>query len=1106
MSISISLVRRNAFIAGLLAAFTLGAAVFSVQPAAAAEAAAPGWEISSLAVPTNFVPGETSGGYRYEAMVSNIGAAPTDGSPIKIVDTLPAGVVLNGEPDFPLRWEGGSYDMGPSYLGICQVEKPGASTVVTCTVPTRYPWSTTEEPAVLNPGEFLRLKLPVAAPASATEGELLLNEVEVEGGGALSASTTGRNVASSEPAERGFAYFQGGATGLDGQPVSQAGAHPFQYTFNFAVNTKPGIPGGEGEFVPAGGDVKDVRTILPAGVVGNATSTPRCSDQQFVTRQHAELAPYHRELLSCPDGSAIGYVSLSVEGNEFGARVPLYNLVPPRGEPAQFGFPLPGTPASVYIDTEVQTDHGYRIVSTARNNLEAQRVTAVAVTVWGNPADGRHDPLRGSCVAGGSAPFPRSAGTCSSGLTEKPFWRLPTSCGSPLDLQTEFDTWNMRGSFVSAIAPGPVPTGCDRVPFEPALEARPTTLAADSPTGLHADLQVPQPQEPEQLGEADVRDTVVTLPQGIAINPSSANGLDSCSEAQVGYLGKREAEDSFSGGPASCPANSEIGTAEVDTPLIDHPLPGSIYVATPNANPFGSLLAIYVVVDDPQSGVVVKLAGHVEADSSTGRLRTTFAETPQMPFEHFRLDFFGGPGATLRTPQTCGHYSTEATITPWSGTAPISSGNNYSIAQGPDGSSCPLPENSPSFEAGTVSPAAGAYSPLVMRLRREDGTQEFGSVTVSPPPGLLAKLAGVPYCPDSALATAATKTGRSELASPSCPGESSVGTVEVAAGAGPHPFWTQGSAYLAGPYNGAPLSLAVVTPAVAGPYDLGTVVVRVALRIDPVTAQVTAVSDSIPHILQGIPLDIRAVNLKLTRFRFTVNPTNCSPLSIAGTEFSATGEAAPVSQRFQVGECGALGFKPKLDLRLFGKAQRGAHPRLRAILQNRAGDANIARTRVALPHSEFLDQSSLTNVCTRVQYQAGIGGGALCPKNSRYGWAKVWSPLLAKPLTGGVFLRSNGGEREVPDLIVSLNGQIHIDLVGYISHSNDDGIVTTFAHVPDAPVSKFMLVLNGGKHGLIENSDGVCSPGNHVGVNLQAHSGKERNLHPSLRASCGGRR
>jgi len=408
---------------------------------------------------------------------------------------------------------------------------------------------------------------------------------------------------------------------------------------------------------------------------------------------------------------------------------------------------------------------------------------------------------------------------CGGGVED--FLRNPTSCGGPLTVRARLDSYQSPGEFDEAQATlGPI-TGCDLLDFEPTIEVHPTSEAADSPTGLHVDLHVPQNEDPDELATADLREAVVELPTGFTLNPSSANGLAACTPAQFGLTTPvGVAPIHTTAAPAACPDAAKIGTVEIVSPLLDYPLPGGVYVAEPYQNPFGSLLAIYIAVNDPVSGVVVKLAGHVEIGPE-GQLTTTFDENPQLPFDNFRLDFFSGDLAALKTPAVCGDFETTATLTPWSAPEsgpPVSLVDKQTVHAAADGGSCPTSPaaqpNAPRFEAGSESPLAGAFSPFVVRLAREDGSQQFSSLTITPPPGLLGRLAGVPYCADGALAAAAAKSGTEERDAPSCSPASQVGTVVVGAGAGSKPYYVSGKAYLAGPYKGAPLSLAIVTPAV----------------------------------------------------------------------------------------------------------------------------------------------------------------------------------------------------------------------------------------------------------------------------------------------------
>jgi hypothetical protein len=1061
----------------------------SAVPASAATAA-PAWSIRSLAVPTNFIPGGESG--RYELMAVNHGGSATDGSPITFTDTLPIGLEVKGVTlNLRSSLDGtGTHDFGPS---LCNIEKPEAAEIVSCTIPEELP--ETPDPTLVEAGEVLRLVIRVSTPLAAA-GETLTNVAQVQGGGALPASTSSQNEANPEPAAAGFMDFRAALLGPDGLPIGQPGSHPYQYVTSFAVNTRPVAPGAIGEFRPAGGDVKDISVALPPGLIGNPTATSRCTAQQF-NASHTVNTAFGATFTQndCPDGSVVGMVVVQqLEGHGETVPLPLYNLAPPVGMPAQFGFQVLGAP--FYIDTALRTGGDYGVTATLRNTTEVNRVTAADVMVWGVPSDPSHNPVRGSCLNPVPQLFPFSLGSCPAGLVVEPFLRLPTSCEKELPTRIAFDTWTDPGSFVNATSSEPAPVNCAPLDFSPAILATPHTTVADSPSGLRFNLHLPQNNDPNLLAEADLRDAVVTLPVGVTVNPASANGLAGCSPAQI---------DLHGAGPASCPDASKIGSVEIDTPLLDHPVNGAVYVATQNDNPFDSLLAIYIAVDDPQSGVVVKLAGHVVPDPNTGRLTTRFEDNPQLPFEDLTVELFDGPRAPLRTPATCGDYVTTTELKPWS--APESGpdatpSDSFTVSTAPDGGPCAGSEaaqpHRPSFSAGTVNPIAGSYSPFALHLKREDGSQNLRGVKIVMPPGLLGKLAGIPACPESAIVAAGLRSGLAELAGPSCSAASEVGTVTVGAGAGPSPVHTLGRIYLGGPYKGAPVSLAIVTPAVAGPFDLGTVVVRAALNVNPETAQVTVESDPIPAILEGIPLDVRSISVDVSRRDFTLNPTNCEPMAVAGQAISLLGQPASLSDRFQVGGCRGLGFKPQLSTRLFGGTRRGSHPRFRAVLKTLSGDANIGRAVVALPHSEFLDQGNIRTVCTRVQFAAGQ-----CPEASIYGHAVARTPLLDEPLQGPVYLRSS--DNLLPDLVVSLRGPdrqpIEVRLVGRID-SIRGGIRTTFNLVPDAPVSQFVLTMRGGaKSGLLVNSTDICLGRHRATAKFKGQNGRPYDFRPVLRNS-----
>lgn len=1066
---------------------------------ASALSPAPAWAVRSLPLPTHFQPGDESGQDRYEVTALNIGGASTDESPIHLSDVLPQGLGVKS-----VRFEFARSGGANLAAELCVTEAIGSREVVRCTVPTNV--SGVEHPALLDPAEVLRLVIGISTPAGA-EGTMLTNVVEVEGGGAEAAATSSENEASSTPAHSGLLDFSASLLSPDGTPVRQAASTPYEYLTRFAANTERPGPAGAGitEFVPAGGDLKDIAVALPPGLIGNPTAVPRCPAQQFNTTDNTVIGPSNITRNQCPDGSAVGLVIVDqVEGKTaVGGNlvVPLYNLVPPPGMPAQLGFQLLGAP--FYIDTAIRGGGDYGVTATLRNTTEIERVTAASVLIWGSPSDPNHDTLRGRCVAAGAGAIPLSLGTCAAGETPKSFLRLPTSCGNPLTSAMTFNTWTDPSSFAAASSTQPPPQGCALLDFSPTITAQPQTTVADSPSGLAFTLRLPQTGNPSLPAEADLRDARVSLPAGVTVNPASANGLAGCTPAQVGLTRSPGTEPvAFDSEPAACPDASKVGSVEIKTPLLDHPLEGAAYVASQNDNPFKSLLALYVAVDDPQTGVVVKLAGKVTPNPVTGQLTAMFADNPQLPFEQLTVTFFDGPRAPLRTPQTCGTYTINTDLKPWS--APESGpdatpSDSFAVSTAPGGGACAGSEaelpHRPRFSAGTVAPVAGAFSPLVTNLKRDDGYQVLRQLVVALPPGLLGRLAGVAYCPDSSIVAAQAKSGAEERAEPSCPAASQVGRVDVAAGAGSSPVHVQGKVYLTGPYQGAPLGLAIITPAVAGPFDLGTVAVRAALRVDPETAQVSVASDPLPTILEGIPLDIRSISVDADRPDFTLNPTNCEPKSVGAEAISASGLAAALADRFQVGGCRGLEFRPRLQTRLFGGTKRNDNPRLRAVLNARPGDANIGRAVVALPHSEFLDQSHIRTVCTRVQFAAGQ-----CPAGSVYGYARAFTPLLDQPLEGPVFLRSSS--HQLPDLVVALHGQVDLNLVGRID-SFHGGIRTSFENVPDAPVSKFVLTMRGGKRGLLVNSRDICDGPSRSAVRFEGQNGKISRSKPRLKDACG---
>ncbi|HET6996952.1 MAG TPA: hypothetical protein VFI03_00050 [Solirubrobacterales bacterium] len=920
----------------------------------------------------------------------------------------------------------------------------------------------------------------------------------------------------------GLEEFDVAVTNEDGSPATEAGTHPFQMrTSVFFNRLSPSVP--DGEF-------KDGAFEQIVGLVATPTVVPQCETVDFLTALPGRNS-------QCPDATAVGYASSELD--LITSYAPVYNLAPSPGMIAKLGFVAANTP--VTIEVGLKHSYPYNGLAAVVNLPQTAGALASVVTLWGHPADPVHDPFRGNCVSNvqpeGAVqviapdfPEPPSYGDCPTSPSEVPFLTLPRACQGPLGTNYAIASWQNPGArlpngepnladpaWVTGSALSQISiTECAKLGFSPSIVAQPTSNSAESPSGLDFGLNVDDQGLTSALGRADsdIKKAVVTLPEGMSTNPSAAAGLDACSEAQLAA----ETPDSLPG--QGCPQASKIGTVEVETPLLEQTIHGSIYVATPFANPVGSQLALYMVLQDPGLGIVVKQAIKVEPDPVTGRLTTVTENIPQLPFSHFTLRFREGARAPLTTPPGCGSYAAEAVLTPWAGGVPITTSSAFTIATGPAGGPCPsgIPPFKPGLTAGTINNAAAHYSPFYLRLTRNDGEGELTGFSVKLPPGLIGKLAGVSFCPEAAIAAARSRTGpeggAEELATPSCPAGSEIGRTLAGAGVGPALTYVPGKVYLAGPYNGAALSIVAITAAKVGPFDLGTVVIRQALRVDPDSAEVTldpAASDPLPHIIDGIPVHLRDVRAYVDRPNFTLNPTGCKPSITVATLFGsgldslspADDATATATAPFQAADCAALPFKPKLQIRLKGGIKRGSFPALRAeVTYPKAPYANIARAQVALPHSEFLAQEHIRTICTRVQFAQGSVPGQNCPAGAIYGRARAITPLLDEPLEGPVFLRSSSNP--LPDLVVALRSpKVNVNVVGRIDSIGDGRIRTTFTTVPDAPVARFVLEMQGGKKGLLVNSTNICRGKHLATANFTGHNGKAVRITPAVKAKCG---
>jgi hypothetical protein len=1031
---------------------------------------------------------------------TNLGDAPVDGSesPVTIVDELPTGIEA-------VKAEGFAGVLGTAGPVDCKVDDPSH---VTCTYEGSLPSYEAIEVEIL-------VNVDVEAPGVGSPGH-----VSVQGGKALPVESSQPVRISEDPTPFGIEHFSAIAEDEGGETASQAGEHPFQFTTTLQFNAGPmDRNGGVATHSGQPPMPRNFRLDQPVGFTGNASAQPTCLLADFYARSLEN---------TCPDSTAIGVASVTILEPESQSlmrlAVPVFNLPPAYGEPARFGFTAVGTP--IVIDTAVDPNNEYRVVDSIRNTTQLSVPLSATVSIWGAPSDPRHDNARGwACVY-----KLKNLGTCSrpAGLSETAFLRQPVDCVTPFSFLAELEPWNVPiGSVVKKEEyAGSPQVGCNQVPFEPGVSASPTSKLAGNPTGLDfaIDMKNLGLAAQDAIAEGQAKKVEVTLPEGMTLNPSQGEGLVGCSPEGLA----RETASSLPG--EGCPEASKIGQIQATTPLLKEEGRGSLYVATPHDNPFGSLLALYMVVKVPERGVIVKQAGKVEPDPVTGQLTTTFDDLPELPFSTFKLHFKEGGRAPLVTPPACGTYEIVARFTPWSAADPenpspeeiVTKETPFTIERGVDGGACPgggLPPFHPDLRAGTVNNAAGSYSPFNLRLTRNDGEQEFTHFSIKLPPGVIGKLAGIPACGDAQIAAARARTGPNggleELEHPSCPQASQVGRTLVGAGVGASLTYVPGKIYLAGRYRGAPLSIVSVTAARVGPFDLGTVVVRQAVRINPETAEVfidAANSDPIPHIIQGIPVHARDIRAYVDRPEFMLNPTNCERTSTASTvvgsglDFGSASDDQPVTvtSPFQAADCLNLGFKPRMSFVLKGGTRRGATPALRAVVMPRKGDANFARAQVTLPHSVFLEQAHIRTVCTRVQFNAGGGNGEQCPKASIYGRARAVTPLLDEPFTGPVFLRSSS--HPLPDIVMALHSErADFDLVGRLDSGKGGTLRTTFEEVPDVPATKLVLEMQGGKKSLFVNSRNICLGKNRAIAALEAQNGLQRTLHPIVHAKgCGG--
>ena len=996
-----------------ICAMAIFCASLAQSATASAETPEPGWRVVGESLPTNLAP--ESQNDQIGLLVYNIGGASGDA---KLTVELPPGLTLDGEIE-------GQY--GGRVERACS-----GVTVLRCDLGVIQP--TAKPFGVLIP-------ISVSSTASGTASV----RVSVTGSGAPEqANTTIPITFSTNSQPPGFGVYDDWFSNENGTVDTQAGSHPYEFTVVYSTHVEVGVREAFEE-LPAGGEPRDAEFILPPGLVGNAQAVPRCTRAAFDNEE-------------CPPSTWIGEDVTSpgwfIPGFEFA----VYNLVPPPNVAAQFAFTYAGT-IQVFIEARVRSGGDYGITERV-NNIPQEHVVTNTTTIWGIPA--QHN---------------------ESGYPPAPFLSLPTSCnGQPEFGLVALNTWeHPETSYATKdtmhLSDGDPTgfTGCERLAhFDPTVSIAPDTSFADTPAGLSATVKLPQGLNPEGLATSGLKETTITLPEGVVINPGQATGLAACQPWQEDIGGEGEEYD----GPPSCPAASKIGTDEITTPLLAKKLQGNVYVLQSNPPELQILLVA------SGEGVNLKLIGTVHLNEQTGRLTTTFKGTPQdpgtpdAPLTEFVVSFSGGAQAALVTPETCGTYNSYADFTPWASpfVPDAMLENSFQITAGPGGGECrnPLPF-SPSMTAGATTDQAGGYTDFSMLLSRGDGQQHIEKLQFKTPEGLLGMIAKVPLCQEP------------QAAAGTCSSASQIGHTVAEAGPGPYPFVLPepgappAPIYLTGPYEGAPFGLSIAVPIVAGPFNLGTEVVRAKIEVDPHTSQLTISTTAFPKTVKGIPTDIREIDAVIDRPEFMFNPTSCNPMSFSGTAYSFEGATAPVSSHFQMGSCRSLAFKPNFSVSTSGKTSRVNGASLTAKIVYPTGNlganqassqSNIASVKVDLPKQLPSRLTTLQKACTAKVFEANP---ANCPAASIVGHAKAITPVLPVPIEGPTYFVSHAGE-EFPSLIAVLQGYgVTVDLVGSTFINNKTNITSsTFKNVPDVPIASFELGLPQGKYSALAANGNLC--------------------------------
>lgn len=1060
--------------------------------AAAAQANGPVFDLKTRWADTNLQPGG-EGEFTVEAR--NIGDAPAAPQPLTITDVLPEGVKAKS-----ISWA----DVGKDLSSFCSGE--GTETA-TCVIPAS---SQSKVPAIapspgaeagglsaVPSGYLPRIFIEVTIDPDATG--VGTNTTSIDGGGAEPVTVSNHLQLTSLPSEFGLLGDSYSADVFSTPYPSaevwrRAGDHPFEQRLSLDLNTRREILDEAGETVAAG-RLKTILTELPSGFSGNPQAVPRCDAVLFA--ENGAVANSTR----CPAASQVGYINITAHepGGFHGlgmitgslSRIPMYNLKPPNGVLADFGFTIAGI-AQQHMYLRFDSKRNYSIDAVTPFVPGIASILGAEVTIWGVPGDPAHDRFRYHPEAVEDEALGAGFGEASI----RPLITNPTDCGVDNGgTRLRLESYEHPGHFTSPVEGVPLNVdGCDdqRLQFRPALSLQPAEHTASVPSGLDLEVAVPQPDDavsdatklyaingaPEGVGSPPVRSVVVQLPEGVSVAPGAAQGLAACSASQIGLV--TDSPPRFDDESPQCPESSRIGTVTLTTPIEPHPLEGSIYVAAQSDNPFHSLVALYLAVEDPLTGLTVKLPVRGSLDPRTGRITLTLTDLPQQPFSDLVVHFSNGPRGVLLMPSSCGTYATHYTLTSWAGPQQVEGLSKFIVDEG-----CGQRGFRPRLAGGSIEARAGSVSSFVLGIERGPHEDNLAGFSATLPPGVAARLGSVPICSDASVAAR------------ECPEPSRIGSVRVAIGEGPLPLWLPPSrlpgadVYLAGPYGGAPFSLAFMVPGQAGPLDLGPVFLRAPIHIDKHTAQARVRLEQLPQVLRGVLIDYRTLRLRIDRPGFIRNPTSCERTRVTGLAVTATGTSAKLSSDFQAADCGRLRFEPKLSLRLAGALGRNGHPGLRATVHSHPGDAGLDAAGFILPTGELLDLHRIRSLCPRTVAPDH------CSAASRIGQARIVSPFLSTPLEGPIYLREP--LKGLPDLVADVSGEgVRLILRGR-TLAPEGRLGIRLRALPDFPIAKATITLAGGSHGIFVNSRNLCAGPRRAEAALSAHSGRQIRLRPLLR-------